>query len=67
MPVLSHRSASSVAAGSMSAPGSTMDTVKFAVKNTIPSASSNNQNHMVTYSRQQKLQSLVNEVGQDTF
>ena len=46
----------------MSAPGSTMDIVHLAVVNTIPSASSNHQNHMVKYSRQGSLQNIVNEV-----
>ena len=63
MPVLSLRSASSVA-GSMSASGSSVDIVHLAVVNTIPSASSNHQNHMVKYSRQASLQNVVNEVAQ---
>ena len=39
-----------------------MDIVHLAVVNTIPSASSNHQNHMVKYSRQGSLQNIVNEV-----
>ena len=41
-----------------------MDIVHLAVVNTIPSASSNHQNHMVKYSRQGSLQNIVNEVLQ---